>query len=123
MLFVPRSCPKPKRRAMTLADVRKGFNVLPLRERLVFKLGTCAGLRPGEIFALRRHRVLEQVVDIQQRIYRGKIDTPKTERSVRQPAIASIVREDLNAWLASSPGGPEAWLFPSERLTTPISKD
>src|SRR5262249_49474269 len=24
---------------------------------------------------------------------------------------------------ASCPGGPEAWLFPSERLTTPISKD
>jgi integrase len=123
MLFVPRACAKPKRRAMTPADVRKAINTLPLRERLIFKLATVAGLRPGEIFALRRDRVLDQVVDVQQRIYRGKIDTPKTRRSVRHVALASIVREDLEAWLVSSPGGPEAWLFPSERLTTPISKD
>ncbi len=123
MLFVPRSCPKPKRRAMTLADVRTGINILALRERIVFKLATVAGLRPGEIFGLRRHRVLEQVVDIQQRIYRGQIDTPKTHRSVRHVALASMICEDIDAWLGSSPGGPEAWLFPSERLTTPISKD
>jgi len=123
MLFVPRSCAKPKRRAMTLADVRKAINVLPLRERLIFKLATVAGIRPGEIFGLRRDRVLEQVVDIQQRIYRGQVDTPKTPRSVRPVALASMIREDLSAWLASSPGGSDAWLFPSERLTTPISKD
>src|SRR5262249_55790120 len=123
MLFVPRTCPKPKRRAMTLADVRKAMNALPLRERLIFKLATLAGFRPGEIFGLRRHRVLEQVVDIQQRVYRGQIDTPKTHRSVRHVALASVVREDIDAWLGSSPGGSEAWLFPSERLTTPMSKD
>src|SRR5215471_14686883 len=61
ILFVPRSCSKPKRLVMTLDDVRKAIRGLELKERLVFKLATVAGLRPGEIFGLRRGRVLDQV--------------------------------------------------------------
>src|SRR5262249_37112601 len=34
------------------------------------------------------------------------------------------LREDLEAWLAHCPDtGIDAWLFPSEKLVTPISKD
>jgi integrase len=91
---------------------------------LVFKLATLAGLRPEEIFRLRRDRVLDQVVSIQQRIYRGHVDSPKTEGSERIVALASIVRADLEAWLASTPTATrDGWLFPSERLVTAISKD
>jgi len=123
MLFVPRTCLKPKRLTMTLEHVRRAIGGLELRERLVFKLATVAGLRPGEIFGLRRRRVLDQVLDIQERVYRGEMGTPKTERSVRSVTIATTLREDIDAWLLESPGGSEAWLFPSERLITPISKD
>jgi integrase len=59
MLFVPRACSKPKRLVMTLDDVRKAIRALELKERLLFKLATVAGLRPGEIFGLRRGRVLD----------------------------------------------------------------
>jgi integrase len=36
---------------------------------------------------------------------------------------SSHVREDLDKWLAVSPNGSESWLFPSEKLDTPLSKD
>jgi integrase len=33
------------------------------------------------------------------------------------------VCQDLKDWLAESPGGQAGWLFPSETLETPLSKD
>src|SRR5262249_16347110 len=71
---------------------------------------------------LRRTRLGENTADIQERIYRGNVDTPKTQKSIRSCALASV-REDLKAWLEASPNGAESWLFPSEKLDTPLSKD
>jgi integrase len=43
---------------------------------------------------------------------------------VRSVALATTLREDIDAWLKQSPDcAPESWLFPSERLKTPMSKD
>jgi integrase len=123
MLFTPRDCPKPQPRVMTVEEVKLALTVLGLRERLIFKLAVFAGLRPGEIFALRRHRMTAKTADIRERIYRGKLDTPKTQKSIRTVALSNMVREDLDEFLASSPSGPEEWLFPSENLDSPLSKD
>jgi integrase len=108
---------------MTIQDVRKALAALGLRERLVLKLATVAGLRPGEIFGLRRGLVVDHGIDIQQRVYRGLVDTPKTQRSTRSVALSKMLREDIEAWLAQVPGGPKGWLFPSEKLKTLMSKD
>ena len=99
------------------------FAVLELRERLIFKLAVLAGLRPGEIFGLRRSRLSENSADIQERVYRGKLDTPKTQKSLRVVPLSASVRHDLQNWLGLSAGGPEGWLFPSETLETPLSRD
>ena len=57
-------------------------------------------------------------------MYRGDIDTPKTVKSVRKVALPEGLRQDLKTWLATSPdSGPDGWLFPSEKLTTPLAKD
>lgn len=119
MLFVPKNCKKTIRLTMTLADVRLAIHGLDLRERIVFKLATVAGLRPGEIFGLRRRNALTGILDIQERVYRGEVDTPKTDRGVRSVALAETLREDLELWLAETSG---EWLFQSER-GTPLSKD
>ena len=108
---------------MTVDDINRTFGVLELRERLIFKLAVLVGLRPGEIFGLRRTRLSENTADIQERIYRGKVDTPKTKKSIRVVALSASVLEDLDAWLKESPSGGENWLFPSEKLDTPLSKD
>ena len=123
MLFTPRECSRPKHRTMSADQVKAALAVLELRERLVFKLAVLAGMRPGEIFALRRTRLGENIADIQERIYRGELDTPKTQRSIRQVALSATVREDLETWLKTSPTVSERWLFPSENPAKPKSKD
>jgi integrase len=123
LLFTPRGCSKPEHRTMTVDEIKRAFGALQLRERLIFKLAVLAGLRPGEIFGLRRSRLSENTADIQERIYRGKLDTPKTHKSIRVVALSASVREDLESWLAESPRGQDAWVFPSEKLSTPLSKD
>ena len=123
LLFVPRECARPKRPVMTVVQVKQVLAVLDLRERLVFKLGVFAGMRCSEIFGLRRGRVKDDYVEVVERVFRRDIDTPKTEKSVRQVALSTAVKDDLKLWLDSTAGGSEAWLFPSENPEMPMGAD
>jgi integrase len=123
LLFTPREAAKPVRRVMTIEEVQNYFAVLDRRERLIAKLAIIAGMRPGEIFALTWGRMAATYADIQQRVYRGAIDSPKTNQSVRQAALPEGLLRDIEVWrefsVETSAG---AWVFPSERMT-PLSKD
>jgi integrase len=123
LLFTPREAKRPVYRAMTVKEVQICFGALDQRERLIAKLAIVAGMRPGEIFALTWGRLTATCADIRQRVYRRKIDTPKTENSTREAALSEGLLGEIEAWrlLAVSPA-EDAWVFPSERMT-PISKD
>src|SRR6185295_6324555 len=124
LLFTPKSCPRPVRRVMSIDEVILATSILSLRERVVVKLAILAGMRPGEIFALRRGDIGDGEISVDRRVYRGAIDTPKTDRSVRKIAVSAGLMVDLRLWLESSPGADgQAWLFPSEKLDSPIWKD
>lgn len=84
------------------------FGALDLRERLIAKLALVAGMRPGEIFALTWGRLTETYVEIRQRVYRGTIDTPKTEDSNRKQPFP-------RGCCARSRGGA-AWRFLRARM-------
>ena len=100
------------------------FQILHVRERLIAKLAVLAGMRPGEIFVLKWSRLEADYADVRQRIYRGDIDTPKSARSVRFAALSEGVLATIDEWRAVSVDtSPEAWVFPSERLITPVAKD
>jgi integrase len=61
---------------------------------------------------------------VRERVYRGKIDSPKTIHSVRDAALPGQLLADLNSWVADLPvQGDMAWMFPSENLRTPLAKD
>ena len=123
LLFTPREARKPVHRAMTIKEVQLCFGALDLRERLIAKLAILAGMRPGEIFALTWDRLTTTHADIRQRVYRRKIDTPKTDNSIRNAALSEGLLVEIEAWrmmTVSNAGG--AWVFPSERMT-PLSKD
>ena len=123
LLFAPREAKKPVRRVMNMREVQICLAVLGERERLIVKLALMAGLRPGEIFALTWGRLTETFVEIRQRVYRGAIDTPKTNQSVRKAALPEGLLRDIEAWRVLSPvTRDDAWVFPSERMT-PLSKD
>jgi integrase len=124
LLFTPREAVRATRRVMNIEEVKTCFTVLDQRERLVVKLATLAGMRPGEIFALTWGRLTATYVDVRQRVYRGIIDTPKSSLSIRQAALPQGLLGEIEAWRAVSlVTDDDAWVFPSERLTTPLSKD
>ena len=124
LLFVPKEARRAETRRMTLEEVRQLFSVLGLRERVIAGLAVLAGMRPGEIFALTLSRAQSEFANIQQRVYRGEIDTPKTFKSRRLAALGAGLLVWIRQWIEMLPDrGPDGWLFPSERGTTPIAKD
>jgi len=123
LLFTPRDAAKPERRVMNMKEVQTYFSVLELRERLIAKLAILAGMRPGEIFALKWGQLTATYADIRQRVYRGTIDSPKTNQSVRKAALSEGLLREVETWREFSVETRDgAWVFPSERMT-PLSKD
>jgi integrase len=123
LLFTPKEAKKPVRRVMTIIEVQTCFSAVGQRERLISKLAIVAGMRPGEIFALTWGRLTATHAYIQQRVYRRKIDTPKTDNSLRQAALSEILLQEIEAWRSNAAcAADDAFVFPSERMT-PLSRD
>lgn len=83
---------------MTVAEVQAFFRALAPRERLIAKLSILAGMRPGEIFALTWGEMKSTYANIRQRVYRGVIDSPKTEQSCRKAALSEGLLRDIEEW-------------------------
>jgi integrase len=123
LLFIPREAALPVHTAMTREEVQKCFSVLEQRERLIVKFAILAGLRPGEILALKWGHISETHVDVKQRVYRGNIDSPKSSNSVRKAALSFGLIQEIRRWGERSLNHrPTDWIFPSEK-NTPLSRD
>ncbi len=124
LLFIPRDAKRPEHTVMTLKEVQICFAALEQRERLIAKLAILAGLRPGEIFGLKWGHLTATHAEIRQRVYRGKIDSPKTNHSIRKAALAEGVLDELREWkVLSRDIAEDAWVFPTETGKTPLSRD
>jgi len=87
-------------------------------------LALFSGMRPGEILALQWKHVADDHVAVVQRVYRGKLDRPKSERSQRQVAISSSTRVLMEQWRQQRVSADaDAWVFPSARTITPLGRD
>jgi integrase len=123
LLFTPREAAKPKREIMTIEEVQTCFRVLGTRDRLIAKLAILAGMRPGEIFALTWGEMKSTYANIRQRVYRGVIDSPKTEQSFRKAALSEGLLREIEEWRNQAVSTADnAWVFPSERMT-PLAKE
>ncbi len=124
LLFTPPTAALPSRRVLSAKQVPQILQVLDIREQLIVRLALFSGMRPGEILALLWKHVAEDHVEVVQRLYRGKLDRPKTERSKRTVALSASTGELLKAWRQQQgPVQPDAWVFPSARPTTPLGRD
>jgi integrase len=124
MLFTPRECPRPNTPVMAVEEVNQLISILDLRERLIVKLAILAGMRPGEIFGLTWGRLEREYADVQQRVYRGIVDTPKSHLSVRWAALSDGLLRTIEEWRqVSIATDADHWVFPSEKMTTPLAKD
>jgi integrase len=120
LLHIPDG-PTRERHVLTLDQARIVLNAFPLRERLIIKLCGILGLRPGEALATKWADVTLQGLRITRRVYRGVIDTPKSNKGKRIAALSTSVIEDLAEWRNMSPNtAPDDWIFPSENSTTPL---
>lgn len=124
LLFTPNEAKRPVHNVMTLDQVRQALDALDGRERLIAMLAILSGMRPGEIFGLTWGGVADSAAEVTQRVYRGKIDTPKTHNSVRQAALGDRLVVAVQEWgsLTGQSANASAFVFPSERGTA-LSKD
>lgn len=118
----PRIDRQVDKRTTTRDAIVKAQMVLDIRERFIFRLAVCEGMRPGEIVGLQVGDIVDDVVHVRRRIYRGIVDTPKSKRSTREiplTAISSALWIQYRELLMN--GAADAWVFPSENDKTPIS--
>jgi integrase len=123
-LRIPRKCqPGRTMRPLTEEEVNKYLGVFDLREKLVARLAIFEGMRPGEILALRWKSFAGGILRVEQRVYNRVLGTPKNGKT-REGAISDGTLELLKEWtgLAQDPG-PEGFVFPSEKVITPITLD
>ena len=102
---------------MTGEQALQAIAAVELREKAILSLAIFVGMRPGEILGLQRRHVSAacDVIGIEQRVYRGAIDTPKTDGSARQVAVGSSSAEVLKCWMDSAVGPePDAFVFAGE---------
>src|SRR5262249_13289233 len=124
MLFTPRTVSRPSRRILSPEHVQQILAVLGLREQLIVRLALFSGMRPGEILALQWKHVADDHVEVVQRLYRGKLDRPKSERSTRHVALSSTTQDRIREWRQQNGSAdPDAWVFPSAKGTTPLGRD
>src|SRR5581483_2857058 len=123
-LFTPRQC-QPGRERLVLSPEQAALmiGVLDLREKVIARLATWEGMRPGEILALQIGDQDDNSVWVRRRVYKGDLDVPKTKRSSRRVALSQgtllLLTEWRSRFLAAN---PDTWLFPSE-TGVPLRRD
>jgi len=124
-LYIPRQAESAPTRVMNREEVEKHIKAMDLRGKVIDHLAIFVGMRPGEILGLQRRHVGEDCsqILIDQRTYRGDIDTPKTKSSRRIVAVPSRTAALMAEWLQVIEDEPDAWVFPSEHRQTPIWRD
>jgi len=73
------------------------------------------GLRPEELFALRRNDVGKGLVRIDEAFTKGQIKETKTEESAVNVYVPPDLMKELRTWMESTAGNDEDWLFPASR--------
>lgn len=121
-LYIPKCTPRPPAQVMKIEDVPIVLGALEFRERVIASLAIFTGLRPGEILAFQRKHVqlATSSLLIEQRVYAGVVDSPKTATSVRTVAVPPATALLLGQWMELVPDNPEAWVFASENPDSPL---
>jgi integrase len=121
-LFTPETEHAAEKRILTREEIVTLIAALPLRERLFARFALFAGMRPGEIIALRWDSFEAAIARIDHRIYKGAADRPKGKRgrnTSRVAALPSALLADLAQWREKSRRSATSPVFTSANLTTP----
>jgi integrase len=121
-LEIPRTR-KVSKRALSVDEIAELLKHMDGRDRLIVRMFLVLGLRPGELFALRREdRIARTSLRIDEAVspLSGMVE-PKTEASATCVWLPNTLVMELDFWMdAQRDQRPRAFIFPS-RAGTPIS--
>ena len=98
-------------------EVGRLLSVLRGRDRLIARLLLLCALRPGELFALRRHCVEPGRLRIERAVYRGEVGETKTEDSNAYVALPPSLEAELWAWIRQQGIAEDGYIFCTQRGT------
>ncbi|WP_217913789.1 tyrosine-type recombinase/integrase [Miltoncostaea marina] len=109
--------PAEKRRALDEHELASLIEQTPERWRLLVRFLAQTGLRVGELIALRWEDVdLEtRRVNVRRRLYRGRLDVPKSAYGVRQVPISTRLVQDLMRHRGGAAGEDSVFFGPKGR--------
>lgn len=110
-----RSRKRKSARYLSIQECRTFLSGLFGRDHLIIRMFIQLGLRPEELFALRRNDVGEDFVEIDEAFTKGQIKETKTEESAGRVYVPPDLMLELRAWMGSVGGDPRDWLFPASR--------
>jgi integrase len=106
--------------AHTLEECASLFAALSGRDRVAVRLLTQLGLRPEELFALRRDDVRESELVIDEALVNGHTKYPKTLASASSAYLPADLLTEVKYYLERIDRSPSAWLFPSQKESKPV---
>ena len=102
-------------RYLSLVECRALLSELSGRNRLIVRLFIQLGVRPEELFALRRNDVHDEFIRIDEVFTMGQIREAHLEEHGINVYVPPGLRQELHAWMASTCGNDDDWLFPTAR--------
>lgn len=105
---------RPCERSLSLEECRSLLSVLVGRDHLIVRMSIQLGLRPEEMFALRRDDVQDDQLRIDEALVYGQSGAVKTEASAAFVYIPPDLSVELRNWIECSQGAPKDWLFQTE---------
>jgi integrase len=102
-----RSKIRPSERYLSVDECRRLIAV----DRLIVRILIQLGLRPEELFALRRDDIMNDQLRIDEALVEGKIAPVKTEASDAHVYLPDELRSQLRSWTDAHPGDLRDWLF------------
>jgi integrase len=102
-------------RYLSLEECRVLLSMLIGRDHLIIRMFIQLGLRPEELFALRRNDVGNEFIRIDEAFTKGQIKETKTEESAANVYVPPDLMVELRTWMESTPAENEDWLFPASR--------
>jgi integrase len=111
---LPKLKPVREQHVLTYTQAQSLLGALCLRVRTAVALALSTGARRGELFAVRWKHVDSEsrTLSIEQSVYDGVIDSPKTENSVRDIPLHPSIVQLLLEWKSKSKySKPEHFIF------------
>ena len=102
-------------RYLSMEECRTLLSILVGRDHLIVLMFIQLGLRPEELFALRRNDVGKDFVRVDEAFTKGQIKETKTKESAVNVYVPPALMVELRAWMGSTGGQDGDWLFPASR--------